>query len=278
MIHITRSIIFLITVAILQSCVNTSSLLNSYNGITGQYITQPLKDDSLKTATYAGATLSAGWANEMLSDGVVQMNLNLHQTFSFSKFTGYAGGNFMVGHRNVNRLWTFWNGTAQDELDFYNANAGSMGTMGYGFDAGVAFVQPLGLNGSEWRIFGIESSYRRDFGGYNRFRKQQVDANTILRYNDQSDYFSTFGFTTEIIVQSQHKNNRVGYKFALGRSFKDVYYSGLPPSNNNAFVRPIYISNTLHVGDKKFTFFMQNNIATYSFMFFAGLQYRLNGR
>ncbi len=277
MTNLARSIAFLIIAATLQGCLRSSSLLHSFNGITGQYVTQPLKDDSLKTATYAGATFNAGWANEMLTDGLVQMNLTLHQTFSFSKFTGYVGGSFMAGHRNVNRQGSFWNSTAQDEVDFYNANAGSMGTMGYGIDAGIAFVQPLGFNGSEWRILGIESSYRKDFGGYNRFRKQQVNATSIIRYNDQSDYFSSFGFTTEVIVQSQYKNNRVGYKFAIGRSFKDIYYTGLPPSNNNAFLRPVYISNTLHVGDKKFTFFLQNNIATYSFIFFAGLQYRLNG-
>ncbi len=243
------------------SCTPMSTLLSPYQANTHFYKAQPLLADSVKSKTYVSAALSFGKANEQNTDNVAQLHMNVHRTFSFQDFTGFVGANVMAGMRNIGTAE--WSAPAAT-IDHYNSNAGAKSTFGTGIDAGLAIVVPFGKYSSEWRVLGVETAIRTDFGGYRQFRKKQAHAYSIVNHNDLSPVFISAGLSTELVFCSHSQVTYTSIKAVAGYSMLKVPH--IVTGSNTAPLRPSYFSGTLALGNRKkdFIIFLHANMGTYS--------------
>ncbi|MBO9634814.1 MAG: hypothetical protein J7578_17010 [Chitinophagaceae bacterium] len=255
------STLLVITSFVFTGCISRSYFQSPMHGNTSTYKAIPLHNDSVRSALYAGGHFLAGGTNQDLRDSYIGATGTLHQAHNFGTFQAYYGINATAGRYQVKS--TFDEGNRR-ELNFGTTERffGSAGANG-----GINAVLPF--DDGEWRVFGTEFSYTREFGDYYKFRKDLPDS-AVSYVNRKYNYF-TLGFNTEIAGQLRNKNVL---------TYKIAYILSLNPLrnefNSDGRLHPAYLSNTISYTAKKITGNIQLNTGTKLFGFQLGLNCRLS--
>jgi len=235
----------------------------------------PLKSDSLRSAWYAGATVSLGGANEE-HDGLYAFNASLYRTNSFGSFEAYYGTGFTAGDYDISAPFEFFtNSLDTTYFALLSKQAGEKFYGGLGLYGGISFVKPMDDYGSEWRMIGLESSVQHEFGGYRNFRKNLPDsiASSLMR----SAFYSSVGVSTEFIFKKRKDGTPSGFKIGYGVSLqptRNFVYDG----NSHYVYRsvyPFYFSAAFHFTKKHWTFFWQFNSGYKAINIQMGTTYRI---
>ncbi len=258
---------------LLFSCTFTSCThayyLNAFNANNNTYHAIPLKSDAVKTSTYVGGNIATGGANSYWRDGVTSTQFTIHRSHAFGHFNAFYGSSFSLGSYHVKRYHAVVP-KMQIDSSAINAMAGKKFFGGYGLDGGINFVLPLS-NGSEWRVLGIETCYRNEFGDYLKFRKQLPDSAANIIDNNRSVMW--LGIASDIIIKI--KNSKLGYKVALGGSVLQNAHKVTGNEKQNGYG---YFSQTFSFTNNKWTVFSAINFGTYAFMFQSGINYQLGSK
>ena len=255
----------------LFSCIGRQAYyVSPFNGITSPYHTIPLHSDSVKSATYLNATFGTGGANEGLTDTKFLLNSNISRSHNFGIFQAYYGGGLTIGSYKLKPYDSLGNNRTVN-YKIINQNTGTYFFGGGGLDAGINVVS-VGRK-SEWRVFGVETSLRQEFGKYGKGRDNIPDSAATVVVRNR--FFGTVGIFTDVVAQTM--NGSVGFKFGFGTvlgneyhrfNFRDSYFANNPPSFG-------YFNFTVHTSFNKWTGYMQSNIAKKAATFLLGANYRL---
>lgn len=264
----TSPILLLLSGILISGCSHQAYLLSPFHANNHPYRAQPMVSDSLHKAVYASASLSGGGANQNLRDGILNFQASLHQAHTFHSFQFYYGADVAAGNYHVSRN-NHYDGPGSGPETLLSSQ-GNKFFGGAGAFAGADLVIPF-RSGSEWRVFGVETNYQREFGDYQHFRLKLPDsaATAITRDN----YFHTVGFTTNVVKKFRKSGNSFGYKAGL---YFSTSRTRRRDSYNGRYVYPTYFSNTLHLTRQQVTGYMQINAGSYAFNFQTGVNIRLN--
>ena len=267
--------ILIINVFILTSCAHENYFLNPFHSNSNYYHSLPLRSDSTKSANYLHAGFSIAGA-DLARDNVFTFNSEYYRTHTFGLFEAYYGADFSLGYYEVMKRQPFISYTSDSTIiKTINARSGKKFFGGYGANAGIAFVLPFGRG--EWRILGIESAIRNEFGEYIKFRKGLPDS--IATANMNSTFFPTIGISTEFIGRG--RKSSIGYKIALGTSLKkeNINYKSKYDYIYLGEEYPVYFSQTLSYTRKgKWCVYYQLNFASYTILAQTGFIYQLGNK
>lgn len=266
-----------IAIVSLTGCITPAYYLSPFNTNANYYQAIPLHTDSVKSATYASAVLLLGGANHGWRDGISAFQGSIHRSNNLGHFQAFYGANFALGtysaaqNDRYNYHYTspsliFPSFPVQDSVPYLLIPAANSFFGAYGFNGGINYVVTF-KRGGEFRI-GLETSIQQEFGDYLSFRKSLPDSAIDILQTGKS--VKTLGGYLDFIAL-QNKGFTIGYKMAFGGSFvsKNTY---LGNSNNT---KPIYFSQTIHLAYKKFIYFGQLNLGTYSAGVQLGANYKL---
>ncbi len=153
---------------------------------------------------------------------------------------------------------------------YLNQNAGNHFFGGTGFNGGINLVIPFYKR--EWRILGVETSLRHEFGRYLQFREQLPDSAATLDIRD--NFFGTAGLTTEFIGQTP--TGQFGFKWAYGWVLGSAYQNlNIYDNTSGHFLRYRYFNFSFHYTYTRYTGYVQLNTATKATALHLGLNYRL---
>jgi len=186
-------------------------------GLNPVYRTVPLKTDSIKTATYANATLAFGDANEGKQDKTFSFMGSLSRSHSFGKFGAHYGAGLIVGAYRVNPYDSFGNSRSVD-YKAINERAGNYSFGAVGMNGGIHLATPG--NKGELRFPGFEASLSNEFGKYSGFRNELPDS--AATYINRSKLFGTAGIYMEVLSK-KGTNGVLGFKMGYGKSVGKGY-------------------------------------------------------
>ena len=254
---------------ILGGCARQAFYVSPYNGNHNPYHPIPLKQDSVKSASYISASISNGTANDREADGTLTFFTSFSRAHNFGNFQGFYAADFSLGNYKV-APFSEYDGSENFDPTAINENAGNKFFGGAGADGGVNFVLPI-RNG-EWRVFGIETSVQQEFGNYAAFRKKLADKDADLVVRDK--LFATLGGYTEIVgrISRGSMGLRLGAGSVLGSKYHNLMITDEPYGKP---LRYNYGSFTFHLTKNKFTGYLQSNFSAKSQSLFLGVNYRL---
>ncbi len=203
----------------------------------------PTLADEKKTANYLTASISLGASNDWLNDEVYNFQGKWHIAGRLGEnLQGYVGVNGSVGLYDISSN-TYNDGRydpVTGEYIYFDGPKGNKSTASLGTTAGLAVVIPLGTR-VEWRIFGVESSFGREFGEYYRARLSLPDS--AVDITDRRNTHVTLGGFTEFIFKPRNPDISLGYQMAIGSSLHRLrnYERGTYDFT------PFYINNTFHI-------------------------------
>lgn len=262
----------MILLLLLNGCVRyrEAYYFSPFNGNIPAYHTTPLQVDTVKTATYGGVLFGAGAANDELHDDIFLFKPSIYRSYARENCQFFYGGNLTLGNYYVNRYDTNYN-SINDNLDakLINQDAGNKFFGGLGLNAGVNYSIQFRAK-HEWRI-GIESSYQYEFGDYIQFRKGLND--TAVTDIHRQNYLLTLGLFTELAFKL--RNGSIGFKIAMGKPLGKNYRRLYRARYEDERFPFLYFSPAFQYTNRRFTGFVQLNLATKAFHGQAGTSYRL---
>jgi hypothetical protein len=227
------------------------------------YRTIPLQSDSMRSAFYVSAVFSDAATNDWGHDYSYAFQTNFSASHNFKNVQAYYGAGFMMGEYKLNTYYPEGSDPSVD-APILNNYAGKISFGAIGFNGGMDVVIPL-RGGGEWRVIGLETSVYREFGDYVAVRKQLPDsaATFIARKNS----FATIGGYTEIADKTRY--GQFGIKFSLGTILGKEYHD-VKDIGNYA-----YFTFALAPTIRKWTPYVQTNLATKASSILLGLNYRV---
>jgi hypothetical protein len=216
----SKTFIFLSASLFLFSCIGRQAYyVNPFNGITAPYRTVPMKSDSIAHVNYLNFGFSNGHANDWYNDHKISGSVSFSRSHNFGIFQAHYGAGMTAGSYRVSR---FDSNNTNSSVDYkiINQNAGNYFFGGWSFDGGMNLVSASEY--FEWRVIGVETSLRHEFGDYRRFRERLPDtaATLILRNPD----LGTLGMFTEFVFRNKD-GSRIGLKFDYGGVLGSSYHS-----------------------------------------------------
>lgn len=263
--------IILIAVAIsviAGSCVTRQYYLSPFHANDHSYKAIPMVSDSTPSAFFAGGSLTLGGANQNLRDGLVNFQGSIHRAHSLQRFQFLYGASLSAGAYNVSGGNNNFGNSGN--LPISSGVTGGRFFGGAGAFAAADLVIPF-RTGSEWRVIGVETSFKHEFGDYvdRRLKIPDSAADLVWRKN----YFHTVGITTNVIKKFRKSGNSFGYKMGIYFSTETATYTGVyTPARR---MLPGYISHTLHLRRQRVTGFVQLNAGSYALNFQTGASVRL---
>ena len=249
-------------------CVRQVYLQSPLQATDHVYRAMPMVSDGVKSAVYASGSIAAGGANQNLRDGVFQFQGSVHRAHTWQRFQAYYGlsgliGNYHISDASINSI----NGNINRTGGPWNRYTAAFGAFG-----GLGLVIPFG-SGSEWRVFGIESSYQHETGDYLQYRLKLPDsaANIISRNN----YFHTIGMSTNVIRRFRKSGNSFGYKFSFHLSTSRLRRLNTYDSFEGKYLLPAFVSNTFHLTRRRVTYYAQINAGTFALNVQTGINVRV---
>jgi hypothetical protein len=240
----------------LYSCIGRQAYyVSPFNGISTSYHTIPMHADSVKSATYLHTLFSASADNENGTDTKFSFAGALSRSHNFGNFQAYYSAGLTFGNYKVKPYDSVGNNSTVD-YRIINKNAGNYFFGGAGVDAGINFV--TGSKNEEGR-FGLETTMRREFGEYAKFRKGLPGTAATVIIPDQ--FFSTIGLCAELVTR--RKEMQVGLKLAYGTDIGTRYHSNKAPDGALTIV-PVhynYFTGDLQFTWPKWTFYFQANLS-----------------
>lgn len=251
-----------ITSIFFTGCITQSYLQSPMHGNTSTYKAIPLHNDSVKSALYAGGHFLAGGTNQHLRDSYLGVTGTLHQAHNIGYFQAYYGINATAGRYQVKSTFDELRTRESIQLTTGERFFGSAGANG-----GINVVLPF--DDGEWRVFGSEFSYTREFGDYYSFRKGLPDS--AVSYVERRYNYFTLGFNTEIAGKLRN-NDILTYKIAYITSLHRMKHELVA----NEHIHPGYLSNTISYTARKITANVQVNMGTRLFGLQLGVNCRLS--
>lgn len=254
---------FLLTAACCAGCYTPRTYyVSPYNGIHNTY--QPIRpvSDSVKAGYYLSGTVMAGNANENERDLVYAFYTGASGSYTFKHLQAFYSLDVSAGQYKV--------GAFEQEVKERNYSMGSTG-----FEGGLNFVMPFA--GGEWRVVGIETSVRKEFGNYLRFRQQLPNgiATVVVRHGN----YSTLGGYTELVVNLA-EGNTFGLRLSAGKVLGNGYQGPFPNAPQGVFqdknLSYRYLNFVTHFTIKKYTLSFHFNGAAKAAGGGLGVAYRLN--
>jgi hypothetical protein len=262
--------ILVLCLALLTSCATRQAFyVSPYNGNHNPYHPIPLKQDSVKSASYAGLSISNGTANDNKADKTITFFTSFSRAHNFGDFQGFYAANVSLGNYKV-VPFSEYESTGNFNPDAINENAGNKFFGSTGIDGGINFVLPI--HNGEWRVLGIETSAQQEFGKYASFREKLTDkdADLIVR----SNLFATIGGYTELA--GKISNGSAGIRLAAGTVLGSKYHNLLIVDQfSGKRLKYNYINVTIFLTEKKVTGYLQANYSGKSQAGFLGVNYRL---
>lgn len=249
------------------SCQRRAYFLNPFHGDNQPYRSTPMVADSSHNGTYLSGSISAGGANDQLTDGVVTFNGAFYQAHTFKNFTFYYGATGTVGNYHVN---TDHHYDDLPNVDYLNKIDGDKFLAGAGGIGGFHFIIPF-ENGNEWRVFGVEGSVQKEFGDYKNIRFGIPDSSAHAV--DRNDLHGSIAFSTNFIKKFKKSGRTFGYKLAYVTSTNPVREDRYGLKRHS--FRPGFLSNTFHLTVDRITGFAQFNVGNYVANMQLGVNYRL---
>jgi hypothetical protein len=236
----------------------------------------PQLSENTRTGNYLNGNFAIGGANRG-KDNVFNFKGEFYRAHAFGIFEAYYGAELALGSYTVAKQQPLLP-TSQDSIiiNTLNKNIGNKFFGGYGFNGGISIIVPVSYGRGEWRVVGIETSLKNEFGQYLQFRKQLPDS--VATANMNYSFFPTIGFASEFI--SNGKKGSIGYKVATGWCLRnenahykpDVTSIVLPASSH-------YFSQTLF-----YTFLSGSTLSiqltggSHAFFMNTGFIYRMQGK
>ena len=241
--------------------------------MTAPYRTIPLHDDSTAAATYVNAVLFNGQANDQGRDKKLAFSLDLSRSHNFGNFQAHYGLGGTVGRYKVATYDSIGNSSSVNYQSI-NRKAGNYFFGGAGVDGGINFVLPSAR--SEWRVLGVETSLRQEFGKYADFRKNLPDSVATLVIRDRS--FGTAGIYTELLgyVDESVIGVKMAYGTVLGSDYQN--HDDIPYYTSTRGLRFRYFNLAFHYTNDRFTGYLQLGVSAKAEHVFAGVNYRLGKR
>jgi hypothetical protein len=254
------------------SCIGRQAYyVSPFNGINTPYHSVPMRGDSIKSASYFNASITAGGANEGENDPKYSLTADFSRSHNFGIFQAYYAGGLTVGSYRMKPYDSVGNNYTVN-YRIINHNRGTYFFGGGGFDGGINIV--TGSKDFEWRIFGLETSLRQEFGEFAKVRERIPDSAVTVVIRNR--FFGTLGMFTEIVDRG--RNGSTGFKLGWGKvigddynnfSFKDSYFGDNPP-------RFGYFIFDVHTTRDKFTYYLQANLAKKAGAFIFGMNYKIS--
>jgi hypothetical protein len=270
--HRIKTFVFLISSFFLFSCIGRQAYyVNPFNGITPPYRTIPMKSDSVGHASFINFGFSGGNANDWYSDHKLSLSTSFSRSHNFGNFQAHYGLGMTIGSYTVSRFDSVYSNSTVD-YKIINQNAGKYFFGGWGFDGGINIVSTK--ENFEWRILGVETSLRHEFGDFLRFRQRLPDsaASLIIRNPD----LGTVGLFTEFVMKSKDES-RIGLKFnygsVVGNSYRFDYIR-----DSYFYKRPVhfnYLGMSLSWTKEAITAYISGDFAGKSRNCFLGCNVRL---
>jgi hypothetical protein len=256
----------------LFSCIGRQAYyVSPFNGITNPYHSIPMHADSIKSASYLNTAISLGGANEGETDPVYSFTGNLSRSNNFGIFQAYYGAGLTVGSYKIKPYDSVGNNNTVN-YTIINQHKGNYFFGGGGFDGGINFV--TGSENFEWRIFGIETSLRQEFGKYVHVRNNIPDSAATVVVRNR--FYGTFGMFTEIVGKGRRTETgcKLGFGGTIGSDyhnfhFTDSYFAQNPPSFG-------YFTLNVHTTANKWTGYIQGNFAKKAAACLIGMNYRIS--
>ncbi len=187
------------------------------NGNSEGYHPLPMRQDTARTAIYAGGSFLTGRANDQGNDRVTGGRASVYVAQHQGMLQWYYGLNATLGSYQLNK----WDTGGQYLLpgSLYQPPVTARQLAAYsgphtfgaaGFSGGINGVIPMGQG--EWRFLGIETSLNREFGDYLHFRRKLPDS--LASYIVRQSFFGTFGLSTELVFRTRQGN--FGFRFSGG--------------------------------------------------------------
>jgi hypothetical protein len=250
--------------------------VSPFNGNTGNYQTIPLQTDSIRQAFYAGASFLTGSANTRGKDHFNAFHTSISRSQNTGILQAYYGVDLTLGSYFMGR-WdsvpaNFFAPSYAPPLNYslLNQYTGNHFFGGTGFNGGLNLVIPLEMR--EWRIIGVETSLRHEFGNYLRFRQKLPDSAATL--DAKSSFFGAAGITSELIGKT--RNGQFGVKCAYGWVLGSEYQNlQIYDNTTDRFLSYRYFNFTFHYTYTRYTGFVQLNTAAKATALHLGFNYRL---
>jgi hypothetical protein len=264
-------LIFIAVCSCFAGCVGRQAYyVSPLNGLTSQYRSTPMKMDSIKSATYVNASLSAGGANEGLTDSKYSFSAGLSRSHNFGMFQARYGSSLTLGAYHVTPYDTVGNHSSVN-YQVINNRAGKYSFGAAAFDGGINFTHTSG--NSEWRVLGLETSLFHEFGKYAQMRKDLPDSSATIIV--RSRFFGTVGVFTELLGKAGE--SEIGGKFGFGRTVGRAYHNNNVP-DSWFFGEPVhfsYLTFVLHYGRQNWKGFFQTIMGGKSASAVFGMNFRL---
>lgn len=245
------------TVVMLSGCVEHRYYVSPFNGHHSTYHPMPLQSDANKSGYYLNAAVATGYANDEGVDNVFLFQTSASGAHTLGNLQGFYGLSLSLGNYKV--------ATTENIPDVHNTFFG-----GTGFEGGINAVVSTGFG--EWRILGVETSIRSEFGRYLQFRKNlPYDATDLVIKNKR---FGTLGGYSELVVLADPYS--VGLRVGAGTVLGSQYHNRLFPDVYNTErldYRYLYFTTSLTKGH--YTGYLRLNAATKAGSAMLGLSYRL---
>lgn len=267
-----RFLFFLLLIASgLCGCFHQGYYVSPFNGMTASYRTMPLHGDSVKKASYFNAALFTGAGNDAGRDKKTAIGLDFSRSHNFGQFQAHYGAGITAGSYHLTLYDGFRGGPAGTYMSVNDRN-GHYFFGGAGVDAGINFVVP-GHN-LEWRMLGVETSLRHEFGNYLKLRKSLPDTLTALIIRDR--FFGTIGYSTELLGHVS-KSGIMGVKMSYGSTIGANYRDPNGYRNNHYVTGMVfhYFNIAAHYTQDRYTFYLQSCVAAKTNHFSCGLNLRL---
>lgn len=258
----------------LSSCLHYAYYQNPMHTNMHAYRAMPLKSDSASTAVYGDVNLFTGFANQNWRDDVSGGSAGLHVAHNFGEFQASYGINGTLGRYRASDFGlpelAISDPDNPDE-SFLDSINGSKFFGSAGFHGAINYVKPF-ANGGEWRAFGLEFNYQREWDNdYQAFRNKIPTgrANVV----DYGRNYSALSLTTELIFRGKDRYS-YGYKLAMGVATQKVlrYFSSAEP--NKTLYRS-HFSQTFHMGNDRVTGYGQFTVGYRASSLHFGLNFRL---
>ena len=224
----------------------------------------PLQSDSLKTAFYGSATFSDASTNDWGHDYCYSFQTNFSASHNLKNFQAYYGVSGMLGRYKMNAYYPKGNDPSVN-AQILNQYAGKISFGAVGFNGGMDVVVPLRGGGGEWRLIGLEASFYKEFGDYLTTRKKLPDS--AATFISRKNSFATIGGYSEIAAKTRYGS--FGVKCGLGTVLEKEYHD-VKGIGNYA-----YFTFALAPTIRKWTPYVQTNLATKASSVLLGLNYRI---
>jgi hypothetical protein len=164
------------------------------------YQFKPMSTDSVKSTNNISAAIvsSEGYS---LSDNLTLGQLSYNRANTFKNLNVSYGAYGFIG--------SYQNKTIQpNQAGYFDSKSLS----GLGFRGSVNTYVHDG--NADFRLFGIQASYSKEFGAYTDFRKSAQNIHDL--YADGSTSVITVGLTNETVWHGRNPALQYGYRFLLG--------------------------------------------------------------